>query len=98
MAICTKVSAPEVGDFRASSLNTLVRMVSQGVGITLLPVSAVGTEVRQRDGISLCRLPKRIHGRTICLAWRRRSARKKEFHLLAHEFLENPPEGVSTFR
>ena len=40
-AICKRAGAHELGDFRATSLNTLVRMVASGTGVTLLPAMAL---------------------------------------------------------
>ncbi len=72
----------ELGDFGATSLSTLVQMVATGAGITLLPESAL--EVELRGGDELVALPLRpARGRTLGLAWRRRSARSAEFAELA---------------
>jgi LysR family hydrogen peroxide-inducible transcriptional activator len=61
------------GEFRATSLSTLVQMVSGGVGITVIPEIAVDTEARR------ARLHVRLLGRpaafrTIALIWRKGSA------------------------
>ena len=37
LAVCHTSGAGEIGDFRASSLNTLIQMAAGGIGITLLP-------------------------------------------------------------
>lgn len=72
----------ELGDFRATSLTTLVQMVATGAGITLLPRSAVAVELR--GSRELVALPLQGNpGRTIGLAWRRSSPRGDEFALLA---------------
>jgi len=44
LSICSSAGACELGDFRASSLTTLVQMVSGGVGVTLLPNIALRVE------------------------------------------------------
>ncbi|NOT31365.1 MAG: LysR family transcriptional regulator, partial [Planctomycetes bacterium] len=49
LSLCQRAGARELVDFRATSLNTLVRMVASGTGITLLPAMAVATEVRTQD-------------------------------------------------
>lgn len=61
------------GEFRATSLSTLVQMVAGGAGITLLPALAVDAEARR------ARLHVRPLGgpgahRTIALIWRKNSA------------------------
>ena len=71
------------GDFRASSLATLVQMVATGAGTTLLPKSAVEVELRGSKEVVAIPFRKPEPFRTIGLAWRRRSPRVDEFQLLA---------------
>ena len=72
----------ELGDFRASSLSTLVQMVATGAGITLLPESTLDVELRGKP--ELVALPLQpAPTRTIGLAWRRTSPRGDEFRELA---------------
>ncbi|MEI8254086.1 MAG: LysR substrate-binding domain-containing protein [Deltaproteobacteria bacterium] len=68
LAICRKVAAREV-DFRATSLATLVQMVSAGAGVTLLPRMAVDVENR-RAQIEVRPFVAPSPGRTIALVWR----------------------------
>jgi LysR family hydrogen peroxide-inducible transcriptional activator len=65
---CTWAAATE-GEFRATSLATLVQMVAGGSGITLIPALAVAAEVR-RAGLHVRRLASRAAHRTIALIWR----------------------------
>ena len=81
MAVCQTAGAAEIGDFRASSLSTLVQMVSSGLGLTLLP--AMATETASGQGLTLLPFVKPVPKRTIGLVWRRASARAAEFELLA---------------
>ncbi len=92
LAICQQVGVRELADFRATSLNTLVRMVSSGIGITLLPAIAIPTEVHSRDRLALRPLDRDAR-RTIGLAWRGSSPRGQAFQSLAEVFLERAPEG-----
>ena len=84
----------ELGDFRASSLSTLVQMVATGAGITLLPESAADVELRGRD--ELVAVPFRTSarkpapGRTIGLAWRSTSPRADEFARLGDALVGRP--------
>ena len=77
-----------MGDFRASSLATLVQMVASGAGITLLPESAIEVEVEGRCGEGVVALafykPKPF--RTLALIWRESSPRTEEYVLLADSF------------
>jgi len=98
LAVCRFGQARELGDFRASSLNTLVRMVEGGLGITLLPAMSLPAEVHSARGLVTRPLVQRAPARTIGLAWRPSSAREDEFRLLAKVFDAHPPEGVKRVR
>jgi LysR family hydrogen peroxide-inducible transcriptional activator len=98
LPICRTGGARELGDFRASSLNTLVRMVSSGIGLTLLPSVAVPIEVRSADELAIRPLVRRAPARTIGFAWRRTSPRRPEFELLAEVFRAHLPEGARAVR
>ncbi|MBI0434231.1 hydrogen peroxide-inducible genes activator [Roseomonas sp. KE0001] len=68
--------------FAATSLHTLVQMVSGGLGVTLLPRLAVAGGVL--NGASLVLRPLEVpQGRGLGLAWRARSPRAAEFRGLA---------------
>ncbi len=69
---CSGGKLEELG-FRATSLPTLVQMVSSGAGITLLPGIAVPAE-SQRSQLSIRRFSRPVPFRTIVLGWRRRSS------------------------
>lgn len=68
--------------FGASSLTTIMQMVANGYGITLLPEMATAIEVHQGDGIRLMRFAEPEPKREIGLAWRKSSPRKAEFKQL----------------
>jgi LysR family hydrogen peroxide-inducible transcriptional activator len=73
LAICSAGRAKEA-DFRATSLATLTQMVAGGAGVTLLP--ALSLEVENRGGeLALRPFAAPRPGRTLVLAWRRRSPR-----------------------
>ncbi len=69
---CSGSNFEELG-FRATSLPTLVQMVSSGAGITLLPGIAVATE-SNRSQLSIRQFSRPVPFRTIVLGWRRRSS------------------------
>ena len=69
LALCQRAGATETA-LRATSLATLVQMVSAGNGVTLLPSIAVDVENR-RGQLAIRPLAGRAHGRTLCLAWRK---------------------------
>jgi LysR family transcriptional regulator, hydrogen peroxide-inducible genes activator len=62
----------------ATSLTTVMQMVANGYGVTLVPQVAVDVEVRD-ERIKLLRLTPPQPGRTIGLVWRQTSPRKVDF-------------------
>ena len=82
LAACGARGIDEVADFRASSLATLVEMVSGGEGVTLLPELSVPVEAKRRD-LALVPFEPPVPYRTIGLAWRPASGRAAEYALLA---------------
>jgi len=94
LSICARAGAldgTEAGDFRATSLSTLRRMVAGGMGITLLPALAV----RESDG-GTATLPFEGHppARRMALAWRESHPRARDYAELARFLRANLPEGV----
>jgi LysR family hydrogen peroxide-inducible transcriptional activator len=71
LALCAKTSAREA-EFRATSLGTLVQMVTSSFAITLLPALALKVENR-RAQLEIRPIIAPIPKRTIALVWRRTS-------------------------
>lgn len=78
LAFCSLRRIENINTFGASSLSTLVQMVANGLGMTLLPEIAVPLETRHGD-IHLMRFADPEPQRVIGLAWRRSSPRKSHF-------------------
>src|SRR5689334_9393677 len=78
LAFCELRRVDNIDTFGASNLSTLVQMVANGLGFTLLPELAVDLEVRRGD-IRLMRFADPQPRRTIGLAWRKSSPRKRHF-------------------
>jgi LysR family transcriptional regulator, hydrogen peroxide-inducible genes activator len=98
LAVGQAAGASELDDFRASSLATVVQMVANGYGCTILPELAVPVEVGDRPGIHVVpfKLPPPV--RTVGLAWRRTSPRRAEFVAFGRVVvaaLGKPPMDVS---
>jgi LysR family transcriptional regulator, hydrogen peroxide-inducible genes activator len=72
-----------------SSFATIVRMVANGYGFTLLPEMAVATEVRDEE-IRLQSLPEPQPKRTLGLVWRKTSPRQIDFAELAASIVKLP--------
>ncbi|MDV4143600.1 hydrogen peroxide-inducible genes activator [Shimia sp. FJ5] len=68
--------------FAATSLPTLIAMVSEGLGITLLPDLSLDGGVARNTGVALLPLPDACP-RTVVLVWRSSSARKALFEEIA---------------
>ena len=93
LSICKRAGARELADFRATSLNTLVRMVAGGTGVTLLPAMALPVEVHSQDRVVALALERR-EVRTIGLAWRPSTPRRATFELLGQVLAEHAPKGT----
>lgn len=66
--------------YQATSLNTLVQMVVNNIGITLLPEMAVKANITHDTDAEIRRIEtKRDMSRTIALVWRKNSPRAEEF-------------------
>jgi LysR family hydrogen peroxide-inducible transcriptional activator len=66
----------------ATSLATVIQMVANGYGITLVPEVAADAEAHD-ERVKLLRFAEPQPGRTIGLVWRRTSPRRKDFEALA---------------
>lgn len=83
LAACRLTERGHVDPFEATSLHTLVQMVDNGIGVTLLPQLAIDAGILK--GTSLVTVPLGADSpvRRIGLIWRRGTARRGEFELLA---------------
>jgi LysR family hydrogen peroxide-inducible transcriptional activator len=81
LAFCAAPSRDAPASLGATSLSTVMQMVANGYGVTLLPEVAAGVEVRD-SRVKLLRFAEPEPGRTIGLAWRRTSPRKRDFAAL----------------
>ena len=85
LAVCS--SARRDMGLGATSLATVMQMVANGYGVTLLPRVAVDAEVRD-ERVKLLRFSDPAPGRTVGLAWRRTSPRKADFAALGQLITE----------
>ena len=81
LSFCELVNEDLADSFGASSLTTLLQLVANGRGMTLLPEVCVGSEAGD-DRIELLTFPPPAPKREIGLAWRRTSTRGDDFHAL----------------
>ena len=78
LAFCSLRRVDNIDTFGASNLSTLVQMVANGLGFTLLPQLAVDLEGRRSD-IKLMRFADPEPRRVVGLAWRKSSPRKRHY-------------------
>jgi LysR family hydrogen peroxide-inducible transcriptional activator len=75
---CQSIRPERLASFGATSLATIMQMVANGYGVTLLPQMSAPLELRD-DRVMLLRFAAPEPRRMIGLAWRRTSARKRDF-------------------
>lgn len=83
LQVCAVSGSSKVTDFSATSLNTLVQMVANGLGLTLMPSLALEVELRADSGLAFRRFESPPPSRQIGLLWRRSSRRKTDFQAFA---------------
>jgi LysR family hydrogen peroxide-inducible transcriptional activator len=81
LAFCAAPSREAPTSLGATSLATVMQMVANGYGVTLVPEVAIDAEVRD-DRVKLMRFVDPQPVRTVGLAWRRTSPRKQDFAAL----------------
>ena len=87
LAFCAASSGDLPASLGATSLATVMQMVANGYGVTLLPEVAASVEVRD-DRVKLLRFAGREPARTIGHAWRRTSPRQHDFAALGRIIIE----------
>ncbi|WP_135075941.1 hydrogen peroxide-inducible genes activator [Terasakiella sp. SH-1] len=83
MAACSWPSNKGPNEFGATSLSTIVQMVANGLGITLLPQMAIEAGIDKGCDIKTIPLAQNSPPRDIGLVWRKTSGRAEEFKMLA---------------
>ncbi|WP_374649758.1 LysR substrate-binding domain-containing protein [Dongia sp.] len=83
LAACRLEPSRHRDDFRATSLPTLVQMVANKLGVTLLPKMAVDAGLLGGTGLVTRPLAASAPARGIALVWRPTTPRSVEFNLLA---------------
>ena len=77
-----------VGGTRAAGLPTLVQLVAGGLGVTLLPATALDVETGRSAQLAVARFSEPTPGRRIGLTHRPGSARTPEYHRFAETLRE----------
>jgi LysR family hydrogen peroxide-inducible transcriptional activator len=85
LAACNRPELRASASVIGTSLHTLVQMVDNGLGLTMLPEMAVNAGILQGTQIVARPLDAEHASREIALVWRKNSPRAEEFRLLASE-------------
>ena len=83
LAACNRPELRAEASILGTSLHTLVQMVDNGLGMTLIPEMAIKAGILDGTGIVARPLDAPHASRRIALIWRKGSPREKEFRLLA---------------
>jgi LysR family hydrogen peroxide-inducible transcriptional activator len=83
LAACNRPELRAEAAMLGTSLHTLVQMVDNDLGVTLLPEMALDAGILKNTGIVARPLAAEHPARQISLVWRKGSPREKEFRLLA---------------
>ncbi len=83
LSVCNRPELRANARMMGTSLHTLVQMVDNGLGITLLPQMALDAGILDRTQIATRAIAAPHDSRTIALVWRTNSPRAAEFHMLA---------------
>lgn len=86
LAACNRPELRAGARMMGTSLHTLVQMVDNGLGVTMLPQMALEAGILDHTDIDTRPLESDHDWRTITLVWRRNSPRADEFKLLAEDF------------
>ncbi|WP_439574112.1 LysR substrate-binding domain-containing protein [Phreatobacter sp.] len=78
LTFCDLRTVETIDTFGASSLTTLVQMVANGLGLTLLPEICLEVEAARAE-LNIMRFAEPEPSRTLGLAWRATSPRKADF-------------------
>lgn len=83
LSACNRPELRAVATMLGTSLHTLVQMVDNDLGVTMLPEMAISAGILNGTNVDARPLDADHPSRSIALAWRRGSPRAKEFQLLA---------------
>ncbi|MBY6014675.1 hydrogen peroxide-inducible genes activator [Qipengyuania gaetbuli] len=85
LAACNRPELRGSATMIGTSLHTLVQMVDNGLGLTMLPEMAVEAGILKGTDVVARPLKSKQASREIALIWRKNSPRRDDFELLAEE-------------
>lgn len=83
LSACNRPELRASATMLGTSLHTLVQMVDNGLGLTLVPRMAVDSGILAGTEVAVRRLDAERPARGIALVWRKGSPRQEEFNLFA---------------
>ena len=98
LSACNRPELRANANMLGTSLHTLVQMVDNGLGMTLVPAMAIDSGILAGTAIVTRQLEAPHASRHIALAWRRSSPREAEFRILANALRDasRPPASHAT--
>ncbi|MGI2035021.1 LysR substrate-binding domain-containing protein [Rhizobium panacihumi] len=90
LAVCGTAGKRSLVNFGATSMTTLLQMVSHDMGMTLIPEMAIATEAARND-LRIVPFAEPVPSRQIGLIWRRSSGRGKDMQALAEAIVACGP-------
>jgi len=88
LSFCRAAPSGSRRQYGASSLSTIMQMVANGFGTTLMPTMALPVELRPDMPVTLFRFATPEPRRSIGLVWRKSSPRKQDFQALGRILAE----------
>lgn len=88
LAACNRPELRAEAMMLGTSLHTMVQMVDNGLGVTMLPEMAVDAGILAHTSVTARPLDAANAARHIALVWRKASPREKDFRLLASVLAE----------
>lgn len=91
LAACNRPELRAEATMLGTSLHTMVQMVDNGLGVTMLPEMAVDSGILDHTQVSARPLEADNASRRIALVWRKASPRERDFRLLADVLADARP-------
>jgi LysR family hydrogen peroxide-inducible transcriptional activator len=88
LAACNRPELRAEATMLGTSLHTMVQMVGNGLGVTMVPQMALDAGILEGTGVTARPLRAEHAYRRIALIWRKGSPREKDFRLLADALKE----------
>ncbi|MBW6526026.1 hydrogen peroxide-inducible genes activator [Sphingomonas sp. RHCKR7] len=82
LAACNRAELRAEATMLGTSLHTMVQMVDNGLGVTMLPKIALDAGILDHTNVAARPLDAAYPVRTLALVWRRASPRERDFQLL----------------